>query len=214
MLNRFDKTLDRRSLKEVVRISRETGEGAAPVTARDAFRTCLKAARTLDRGARLRLIAAPKIATGEDGTSRTWDFHFHLPRRRAQMACRWELPFDEAADDFGAARLDATATPFPAPGTPISTLVDQGKMLYRQLNGLWLQERRRGSDLPHRFRDSDEVLAELGAQGLDPLAEEFTLGTRANAAAAPVWTAATRDTTWETPFVSQPDERRPLHGQR
>lgn len=201
LFNRLEQTFDRRSLKEVVRISRQTGQGAAPVTAREAFRTCLKEARTLDRGAKLRLIAAPKIATGGDGTSRTWDLHFHLPRRRAQLACRWELPFDEAADDFGPARLEATATPFPAPGTPLVTLVDQGKMLYRQLNGLWLQERRRGRDLPHRFRDSDEVVAEFKAQGLNALDEEFTLGTRAEDARSAVWTAATRVTTWETSFA-------------
>jgi hypothetical protein len=200
-LNRFDQTLDRRTMKEVTRISRETGEGAAPATAGEAFRTCLKAARSLDRGARLRLIAAPNTATCEDGTSRTWDFHFHLPRRRAQLACRWELPFDEGLDDFGPARLTATATPFPAPGALLMTLVDQGKMLYRQLNGLWLQERRRGRDLPHRFRDSREVVVELREKGLDALSREFSLGTRTEAGAPPVWTAATPDTTWETPFA-------------
>lgn len=201
IFNRLDRALDRRSLKEVVRISRETGEGATPVTARVAFRTCQKAARSIDRGARLRLIAAPQIATGDGGTSRTWDFHFHLPRRRAEFACRWELPFDEEADDFGPARLDATATPFPAPGGLWETMVDQGKLLYRQQNGLWRQERSRRRDLPHRFRDSDEVVAEFEAQGLDPLSEEFTLGTRSEGAAPPVWTAATRNTTWETPFA-------------
>jgi hypothetical protein len=198
--NRLDRALDRRSLKEAVRIERETGEGAAPVTARTAFRTCLKAARSLDRGARLRLIAAPKIATTADGTSRIWDFNFHLPRRRAQLACRWELPFDEEIDDFGPARLEATATPFPAPGTPLVTLVEEGRMLYRQLNGLWLAERRRGRDLPHRFRDSDAVVAELMAQGLDPHSDEFTLDTLGRGA-APIWTAATRDRTWEAPFA-------------
>jgi hypothetical protein len=201
IFNRLDRFLDRQSLKEIVRISRATGEAAAPVTARVAFRTCLKAARSLVGGARLRLIAAPETATTESGTSRTWDFHFHLPRRRAQMACRWELPFDEAADDFGPARLDATATPFPAPGTLLVTLVEQGKMLHRQLNGLWLQERRRGRDLPHDFRDSDDVVAEFKAQGLDARYTDFTLGTRTDGAAAPVWTAATRDTTWEVPFT-------------
>jgi hypothetical protein len=193
--------LDRRSLKKVMRISRETGEGAAPVTARVAFRTCLEAALSLDRGARLRLITAPEFATGDAGTSRTWDFNFHLPSRRAEFACRWELPFDEEADDFGRARLNAIATPFPAPASVWVTLVDQGKILYRQLNSVWLQERRRRQDLPHRFRDSDEVVAEFKAQGLDAIYHEFSLSTRAEGATPPVWTAATRDTSWETLFA-------------
>jgi hypothetical protein len=201
LFNRLDRAIDRRSLREVVRITRETGQGAEPVTARVAFQACLKVARSLDRGARLRLIAAPKIATLADGTSRAWDFHFHLPRRRGVLACRWELPFDAAADDFGPARLDVTATPFPAPGSPMLTLVDQGKMLYRQLNGLWRMERRRARDLPHRFRDSDEVVAELAAQGLDATLDEVTLATRCDGDAPPVWTAATRDRTWETRFA-------------
>ena len=200
VLNGFDRALDRRSLKEVVRISRATGEGAEPVTARVAFDACLKVARTFDRGARLRLIAAPGIATGGDGKSREWNVHFHLPRRRAELACRWHLPFDEADDDFAPARLDATATPFPAPGGLILTLVDQGKMLYRQLNGLWLMERRRARDLPHRFRDSDEVVAELAGRGLDATDTEFTFATGWADGGAPVWTAATRDRTYETSF--------------
>ncbi len=43
-------------------------------------------------------------------------------------------------------------------------------------------------------------MAELAAQGLDLTVDEVTLGTRFDGP-GPVWTAATRDRSWETRFA-------------
>lgn len=199
LFNRVDALFDRRAIHHAIHLTRDGGEAGRRLTARQAFALLLPVAHQLDAQARLKSIVSPHGADA-DGTSAIWDFAFDLPRRRAQLFCEWSLAWDTAADAWGPARLEFSARPFPAEDGPVRKLVAQGHLLHRQLYGLWQQERRRRPDLPHQFRDTPAVMAELISQGLDLSRDEFSLATGLSPAGHPAWIAQARRKSWFCAF--------------
>jgi hypothetical protein len=190
LYNRVDGWFDRAALVRDVQVVRGLQE-PAPVTARRAFEQAARSAREMDRAARLKMISAPG-GVDASGASDRWEFLFDLPARRAKLSCTWFLEWDAQADRFGAAQIDAQARPFPPMDSPLRRLVAEGKLLHRQMIGLWAGERRRGPDLPDRFRDSNEVIGEFMARGLDVALHEFTLGTGLSPAGEISWVVHAR----------------------
>jgi hypothetical protein len=190
LYNQVDRLFDRRALRREWQISRELDE-SHEVTARQAFRPAFKAAQELDRGSRLTLITGHDVQP--DGSARRWEFFFDLPVRRAKLVCDWSLRWDSSADSFGPARLEVVARPFPPAESVYCRMVTEGKLLHRQLNGLWTQEQRRSPKLPFSFTDTDVVMADFVLQGLDPSADEFSFGTALLPDGQPGWIALTHD---------------------
>lgn len=198
VFNRFDRLFDRRAIAEERTEVHPLPDVVGPCSARVAFGIAHRAARAVDRGARLKMIVAPN-GLFVDGTSDRWDMAFDLPDRRAKLAC--DLQLLEADDGAGwTATLTVTIRPFPAEGGLLRRMVDEGKLLHRQLLGHWREEMRRTPDLPSTFKDSDAALEELRSQGLDPIVMEFSFGSTFDAHGVPSWRAAGRRETWETSF--------------
>ncbi len=173
--NKIDTIFDRSALESEINRSYRLRAENKPVTAKTAFRLALLEAKRLDKHAALKMIVAPD---GVDPTGKAirWEFFFDLIQQRAKLICEWFLSWDAEADSFGPPQLVVKANPFPPADSPLHQLVSEGKLLHRQLNGFWQQERRRQPDLPHQFRDSDEALAALIRQGLS-FDQEVTLST-------------------------------------
>lgn len=76
-----------------------------------------------------------------------------------------------------------------------------GKILYRQLTGMWDAEYRRKANLPHRFRDSDNVMREFAQKGLNLTETKITLIAEDNKGKQPIWKADTGETPFSTRFV-------------
>jgi hypothetical protein len=74
-------------------------------------------------------------------------------------------------------------------------------LLYPQLHSLWLAERGRTPDLPHRFRNSDVTAGELARRGLRIEDLEFTLSTDRDRDGTPSWIARTRDQEYRVAFA-------------
>jgi hypothetical protein len=192
LYNSVDLFFDRRALTQELRFSQDLGDTNEPKTARYAFQFARQAAVTLDPEASLKLIVSPD-GIGADGTSARWEFFFDLPARRAKLECDWFLPWEVETDRFGMAQLEVVARPFPPLSSPLRQMVKDGKLLHRKLIGFWKKEYRRSPELPLPFRDSDEAMAELRRQGLDPAEVEFSLGTDQSPAGKLSWVAQTRD---------------------
>lgn len=198
--NQIDRLFDFRAITEGSRSSRDGGETRRPVTAAQAFGQIRPFAYEIDRQARLKMIVSQQ-GVQLDGTSSHWEFFFDLTRRRAKLVCEWILPWDEAMDGFQPARIEIVVTPFPPAGSPIRQAVQEGKLLHRQMRGMWTRELRRLPDLPHKFRDSQIALAGFIQQGLDATQVEFSLSTGQSPDRRICWKAQTRDATYYAPFV-------------
>ena len=201
LYNSIDALFDRAGLDEKVQFHRPAGPGNAAVTAGHAFHNCLPIATEFDRNACLMLIVAPDGSIQADGCSPRWEFLFDLPRRRAQMIAIWHFPGSEPSDDFPAARIEVSVTPFPPPDSIPRQLVRDGQLLRRQLIAMWHKERRRKPALPHKFRDSDAVMAEFAGSGLDVTQTEVTLRAECKASARPLWVADARRSSFRTRFT-------------
>jgi hypothetical protein len=182
-----------------VRLARSLGPLNTPATAYQAFAMVLPVVREVDLDARLKRITASENLDAQGRASR-WEFFFDLPSRRAKLQCDWLLPWDEQTDDFAHARLEGMVRPFPPTDSVFYVMVAEGKLLHRQIVGLWNQEYQRSPNLPFHFRDSDEVIAELARQGLDISGSDFSLTTEAVHGQPPNWVAQTRSQTWRTRF--------------
>lgn len=195
--NSIERALDFRELRQEKRLLHERGAPGQRLTASRALSLVLPPVRRIDRDAMLKMIAAPD-GTGVDGTSGRWEFSFDLPRRRAKVGAAWFLQWDDELDEYGSARIEVVARPFPPMDSVIRTMVDEGKLIYPQLKAFWRKERRRVPDLRRSFRDSDVAIADLIRQGLSPEEVEFSLATRAASDQAPVWVAQTRTEEFST----------------
>jgi hypothetical protein len=191
LYNRVDRFFDRRTLTQELRSSHELKGSNEPQTARQVFEVAWQAAQELDREACLKLIVSPQ-GVDQQGASAHWEFFFDLPQRRAKLEGNWFLPWEDERQGFGFARFDLIARPFPAANSLLRQMVNEGKLLHRQLAGFWEEERRRSPDLPLHFRNSDEAIIELMRQGLDLLQDEFSLGTGQSPEGSLAWVAQTR----------------------
>lgn len=70
-------------------------------------------------------------------------------------------------------------------------MADEGRILYRQLASHWRREMARTPEVPLSFLDSDAVLNELMAAGLDT-SVEFSLSTGSRQGGKLGWRAQTR----------------------
>ncbi len=200
LYNIVDRFLDRHSLAETIQRSRSGGEKYNPITASEALSLCVPLVREIERGACLKLIVSPDGSIQRDGRSARWEFFFDLPQRRAKILCVWHLLWNEEKDDFGEAQIDITVNPFPPPNSPPRQMVKEGKLLYRQLIGMWRKEQNRRDILPDSFRDSDEVIVEFARKGLDLSEKEITLRAEWVANELPRWYADSRDVSLHCSF--------------
>ena len=197
--NAVDLLFDTRAISQESRYSREEGESRLPKTALQAFKKIRPFAYDLDRQARFKKIVSQQgINIG--GTSVHWEFFFDLTRRRAKLSCDWVLSWDEGIDDYGPARIEIAVRPFPPENSPIRKAVKEGKLLHRQMMGLWRREYTRLPNLPDKFRDTDIVLADFLKQGLDITQFEFSLHTDLSPQGQLSWIAQTRYDTYYSSF--------------
>ena len=200
LTNPIDRWLDFGSLRAPVVTEKRWPGGGVPCLASAALERAAAAAFGLDRDARLKRIAAPR-GTAVDGAAQRWTFFFELPRRRAKLLCDWYLDGDTAAGRFGRECLDTRATPFPHPDSDLARAIAEGRLAYGRLRGIWREERRRLGDLPLRFRDSDEALADLRTLGLQPGDQHFALRTETVPGQGAVWVAKTADRSFSCRFA-------------
>lgn len=194
--NKMDRWLDRSSLREEVQQERALKGASQPVTAQKALEEVWPLVRAMDRSAILKQVTGTDDLTAT-GTASRWEFFFDLPKRRAKAAAAWFLPLDEDAE-FGPPRLNAVFRPFPVPRSMLYQMIDEGRLLYRQLNGHWREEMKRTPVLPHDFKDSDVAVRECIAQGLDVSQYETTLVAKGVSTSELVWMAETRHDTYRT----------------
>ena len=192
LTNPIDRWLDFRSLRAPLLVETRWPGGGVPCLASHALERAAAAAFKLDSDARLKRIAAPR-GTAADGAAQRWTFFFELPRRRGKLLCDWYLDGDATVGRFGRECLDTRASPFPNPGSDLGRAIAEGRVAYGRLRTLWRDERRRHADLPLRFRDSDEALADLRGLGLRPGEVRFALRTEAVPGHGFVWVAKTEN---------------------
>jgi hypothetical protein len=200
LYNKVDIIFDRHAISRELSFSRPAENAKRPVTAGRAFENIQSLVRELDREARLKLIVSQQ-GINIDGTSSCWEFFFDLPKRRAQLLCEWDLPWNELTDNYGTANIKFNIKPFPSVDSPIRQLVREGKLLHRQMISLWKQECRRRPDLPYKFRETDVVLADFLHQGLDVAQDEFSLRTGQSPQGSHCWIAQARNATFYAAFV-------------
>ena len=198
--NSIDRLFDVWVIKQELRYSRDGGESRSPKTALQAFQLVQPIIRELDRQSQLKMITSQQGLTA-NGTSAHWEFFFNLFRRRAETVCEWVLPWNEAIDDYGQAKIEITAKPFPAVNSPICTAVSEGKLLHQQMIGMWRQECQRRPTLPTQFRDTQIVLADFLQQGLDLTQAEFSLYTGQSPQGKLSWIAQTRNAAYYSSFA-------------
>ena len=198
--NTVDLLFDSRSFSQELRFSHAGGETKRPKTALQALNSIYPFARDLDRQARLKLIVSQQ-GINADGASPHWEFFLDLTQRRAHLICEWALSWNEEMDDYGPSSVEIAVKPFPSVDSPIRQLVTSGKLLHRQMVSMWKQECARLPGLPHKFRDTDAVLAEFVQQGLDVSQNEFSLRTGQSPEGYIRWIAQTRNATYYAAFV-------------
>jgi len=197
--NRVDRFFDRTALREKQVFAHDLIAAGRPLTATEAFRHSLAAARRFDPHPQLKMIVC-SAGLDSAGRSSRWGFSFDLPRRRAQASIDWILAWDENTDSYGKASIEGTVRPFPEIGGVTHRMVEDGDLLYRQLAGLWEKELKRLPALPHDFKDSDQAIRELARSGLDLSSSEVTLTAKGRHGSPPRWQAQTRHNTYETGF--------------
>lgn len=197
--NAVERCFDRRAFCQEMRFSREAGDEKQPKTARQAWEAILPVVRQYDRKVALKRIVSQGGIDGK-GASSHWEFFFDLVIRRAKLSCEWVLDWDNLIDDYRSSHIEIAISPFPSENSPVRQLVRDGHLLYPQLSGLWIQERKRLPDLPYRFRDTQGVAADLLAQGLDLTTTEFSLSTGQSPQGRLCWMAQTRKDTYYVPL--------------
>lgn len=192
--------LDRSSLTEETRRELDLGAAVEPKSALEALALGRRLVERLDRRARLTKIAAP-AGTLANGSAQRWEYLFDLAAARARAELVWSLVWDESLDRWVGARVELIARPFVPRGGTLWKLLEEGKLLYPQIAGLWRQELGRTSPLPRRIRDSTEVLPALIRAGLRPEEVEFSLTTEVKPPVEPRWVAHTRREAYFVPLA-------------
>jgi hypothetical protein len=153
----FNRPLAPSLTREIVR------RQSAPMTAHEAWAFAKPRAGSLDPEAKLVLITSGTDMQA-DGRSFTWEFLFHLHRRKARVLLTY-APADDAADPEQAPIMMVER---------ITTATDPAGM----------------AALPWEFRDSPGVVAELSRSGVDFVAgpTDLKLEARVGATGQAVWT--------------------------
>lgn len=177
VLNKISEAFDRKSIKTASTATVDGGSAGESVTALEAAQRCLEAIAKVSRGFELKSVAAQASPQG-DGTSHHWAISGVFPKRRASAWAEWSLAWDDAAGSWGAARIEVTVEPFIVQDSLMDAMIKQGKVIRDQVvptvgppSGL------KGPTLSVPFIDSDTVIQQARAAGLDPEREEFHLQT-------------------------------------
>lgn len=197
--NRIEQAFDWGILSQELHYSHKAGNLESPQTAGQVFQLVRPLIRELDRHAQLKMVVSQQ-GLDQRGTSAHWEFFFVLVRRRAEVVCEWILPWDEDMDNYGQASITIWVKPFPAADSPLRMAVRDGKLLYQQMKGLWLQECRRRPTLTEKFHDTDIALADFVRQGLDIAQSEFSVSTGQSPQGKPCWVAQTKNDTYYSPL--------------
>ena len=197
IFNAVETIFDGGGLKQEQRFTRSALTTSGALTLGAVYALCQNIAQDMEARPRLTMVAAPE-GTDRFGAARRWELFFHLPKQRATLECAWMI-FE---DDQQEARIDCVARPFPPADSPLRKMVDEGKLLRRQLHGTWHEELRKHPALPKHFYNSDAALNKFVQQGLDPAKEEFSLTAKYDNRAA-LWVLQTRDKTYQVPFELQ-----------
>ncbi len=195
LYNSVEAFLDRGALVKEHRFTRSALTTSGALTMGAVYALCRNIAEEMDSRPCMTMIAAPE-GTDRAGTALRWEFFFDLPGRRAKLECAWSMP-----GDGHDAQIDVVARPFPDADSLLRQQVKDGKLLYRQLVGMWNAERRRHPGLPRRFQNSDAAMYEFVRQGLDVGQEEFSLIAKHDPGHGASWVLQTRDKTWRVPFA-------------
>ena len=193
--NKIDAVFDRGALEKEHRFTRSALTTHGSLTLGAVYALCQNIAGEFDDKPRLTLAAAPE-GTDRNGAGRRWELFFYLPKRRAVLECAWIMPENEEEE----ARIEVTARPFPPEDSSLRTMVAQGKLLRRQLIGMWQAELHKHPELPRHFHNSDRALIKFVQQGLDPAAEEFSLTAKYVDGRQANWVLKTREKTYQIPF--------------
>ncbi len=117
---------------------------SGPLTAHQAWFVVIPIAKALDRRAELTLITSG-LDIDHEGRSRTWEFNFYLPKRKATVMLSLGPETKDAND------ADIDSLPY---------------VLTQRINQASSFDSKRLS-FPHQFRDSPEVVAEFSVLGVD-----------------------------------------------
>lgn len=178
------------SLLKEKKISHRFDGLASAKTASTAFASIIKLVKKFDRHAKLKMIVSPD-GVDRDGASFRWEYFFDLPKLQAKLVCDWHVQNDH--NNIAVERADIAVTPFPPADNVIRQMVDEGKLLYPQLKGMWRKELVRTPDIPYSFYDSSVAIVDLVTLGLTPLDMEFSLVTGTGPDGNLSWIAQTRD---------------------
>jgi len=203
LYNKIDRLFDPYAITQETNISRDFGMDKQPKTAKQALQMILPTVRKFDQKACLKSIVS-QHGIDLHGTSAHWEFFFDLDRRKAKLTGEWALVWDDNADNYASSHIEVIVRPFPPADSPLRHMVQEGHLLYRQLAGMWKQERERRLDLPGRFRDTDVALADFSQQGLDVTLTEFSLSTGYSPDGRLCWIAQTRYKTYYVAFAQVP----------
>jgi hypothetical protein len=147
------------------------------MTAHQAWAEAAPVAKALDPDAKLTLITSG-LDMSPEGRSRTWEFIFFLPRRKATAMLSLE-PDPQSQD------------------------VDHAKVVLTQRTGAASALDTQKPCFPDTFRDSPEVVAEFSAQGVDFIAgpSDMKLEGRVLPSGDAVWVTYDWDQERTTPFA-------------
>lgn len=198
LYNSIDGLFGRGGLKEEQRFTRSALTTSGQLTLGAVYALCQNIAQEFEARPRLTMVAAPE-GTDRFGAARRWELFFHLPKQRALLECVWVI----TEKDEEEARIDVVARPFPPADSPLRKMVEQGKLLRRQLTGMWREELNKHPALPQHFYNSDAALNKFVQQGLDPATEEFSLTAKYTDGGEACWVLQTHDKTYQAPFEHQ-----------
>lgn len=197
--NKVDSLFDRKAVTDEITKKINITNYITPQTALKAYESVIKFVYKFDKQSKLKMIVSPE-GTDEKGVSPQWEFFFDLAILRAKMVCVWKLDRDDQKDDYKHAVIHITIKPFPSIDSPVRQMVKEGKLLHKQMIGMWYQELKRTPSLSNKFIDTDIALGDFIKQGLDITQDEFSLSTGKNPNGKTCWIAQTRKKNYYSDF--------------
>lgn len=197
--NNLERFFDRHVISDQINISKTDELDIKQKTALAAYDCIKPLLLRYDKQASLKMIVS-QTGIDTNGTSNHWEFFWDLPNQRAKVVSDWQLVWDDDKDSFRASKIQITINPFPPGDSPVRKLVADGKMLYRQMIGMWIQEYRRTPKLPGKFIDTDKIISDFISKGLRIEETEFSLSTGVSSDGLLSWIAHSREGIYFTTF--------------
>lgn len=202
VFNRISQFFDRKALTQSERQFLDVCSGNSPLTARKAFEHCHPVAKSYDSKALLKSIVGEQDQIQTDGSSTAWSFGYDLPKRQAQLLCTWYLATEKGNDEWDAGKLEVIVNPFPAENSSLRQFVEDGRLLYSQLKGMWKKEMERNLPLPLNFHDTDSLSIDLIKKGRLHMDTAYSLNAVHQVGKQAVWVITSKEGTYEEGFNS------------